>query len=93
MTTNYKGSEATRDMVSKQIAERFGEAEAEHYDPYKNCMTFRQWLTAGFRVKRGEKALKSVTYVEVKDDSGEVIKKYPKTINLFYEKQVEKVKA
>jgi len=80
-------------MVAEQIAERFGEAEAENYDPYKNCMTFRQWIVAGFRVKRGEKALKSVTYVEVKDESGEVIKKYPKVVNLFYIKQVEKVKA
>ncbi|MFH1255328.1 MAG: ArdC-like ssDNA-binding domain-containing protein [bacterium] len=93
MTTNYKGSEATRNMVAEQIAERFGEAEVGHYDPYKNCMTFRQWIAAGFRVKRGEKALKSVTYIEVKDEHDEVIKKYPKTVNLFYIKQVEKVKT
>ena len=91
MKTNYKGSEATRNMVAEQIVERFGETEAENFDPYKNCMTFQAWLKNGYRVKRGEKALKSVTYVEVKDESGEVIKKYPKTVNLFYEKQVEKV--
>lgn len=78
-------------MVAKQIALRFGSEEVQNYNPYVNYMTFKQWLAAGYRVRRGERALKSVTYVEVKDKSGEVIKKYPKTVNLFYEKQVEQI--
>lgn len=90
-TTNYHGSEATKKMVAEQIASRFGQEEALNYDPYTNCMTFRQWLSAGYRVKSGERSLKSITYFEVLDDDGQVIKKYPKTVNLFYEKQVEKI--
>lgn len=91
MPTNYRGSEATKKMVSEQIAQRFGQDEVQNYNPYANCMTFRQWLAAGYRVRRGEKALKSITYIEVKDENGEVVKKYPKTVNLFYEKQVEEI--
>jgi len=90
-TTNYRGSAITKEMVAKQIALRFGPEEVQNYNPYVNCMTFKQWLAAGYRVRRGEKALKSITYVELKDKNGEVIKKYPKTVNLFYEKQVEQI--
>lgn len=93
LTTNYKGSEATKTMVAEQIASRWGQDEVKNYDPKSNCATYKQYLSAGYRVKRGEKALKSITYVEVKDESGEVVKKYPKTVNLFYYKQVEKITA
>jgi len=90
-TTNYRGSAITKKMVTEQIALRFGQEAAQNYNPYVNCMPYKKWLAAGYRVRRGEKALKSITYVEVKNESGEVIKKYPKTVNLFYEKQVEEI--
>jgi len=91
--TNYKGSAATREMVEEQIILRFGEDEAVNYDPYKNVMTFNQWRRSGFKVKRGEKSLRSVTFVEVKDDDGEVVRKYKKTVHLFCWLQVEPIKA
>jgi hypothetical protein len=93
LTTNYKGSEATKTMVAEQIASRWGQEEVGNYNPKSNCATYKQWLTAGYRVIKGQKALKSVTYVEVKDESGEVVQKYPKTVNLFYVRQVEKINA
>ena len=89
--TNYRGSTATRDMVAKQIAERFGPEVVQSYNPYVNCRTYKSWLEEGYQVKKGEKAIKSVTFVEVKNESGEVIKKYSKIVNLFYEKQVEQI--
>jgi len=64
----------------------------EEYDPLHNCLTFRQWLKAGYVVRRGEKAIKSVTIVEKKDEKGEVIKKYPKSVFLFFQTQVEPLK-
>ena len=91
MQTNYQGSAATKKMVTEQITLRFGQEAAQNYNPYVNCRTYKSWLAAGYKVKRGEKALKSVTFVEVKNESGEVVKKYPKTVNLFYEKQVEEI--
>lgn len=91
MQTNYQGSAATKKMVTEQITLRFGQEAAQNYNPYVNCRTYKSWLAAGYKVRRGEKALKSITYVEVKDESGEVVKKYPKTVNLFYEKQVEEI--
>ena len=90
--SNYKGSVATKKMVAAQIKERWCEEEVKNYHPESNCLTFRAWSEAGYRVKKGEKALKSITYVEKEDENGEVVSTYPKTVNLFYIKQVEKVK-
>ena len=89
--SNYKGSATTKKMVAAQIKKRWGKGEAAKYDPYQNALTFRQWSMAGYRVKKGEKALKSITYVKQEDEDGEVVSTYPKTVNLFYIKQVEKV--
>lgn len=88
--SNWTGSENTFNLVRKQIAERWGETEAGRYNPKDNCLTFRQWLKSGYTVRKGEKAIKSFVIVEKKDkETGEVVGKRSKTINLFYEKQVE----
>jgi hypothetical protein len=90
ITSNWTGSEKTSELVKKQIADRWGVKEANSYDPYNNCLTLKQWNEHGYKVKKGEKALKSFVVLEEKDNNGEVIRRYPKTINLFYRNQVEK---
>ena len=87
----WTGSKKTFDIVRKQILARWGEDEANNYDPKSNCLTFNRWLKNGYKVKKGEKALKSFIVVEQKDKKGEVVCKYPKSINLFYVLQVEKI--
>jgi hypothetical protein len=89
--TTYKGSEKTYEDVKTQIKQRYGEEEAERYDPYMLCRTFRQWLKVGYRVRKGEKALTSTTFVEKRNEKGELLKRYPKKINLFYQTQVERI--
>ena len=84
----YTGSVATRANVLSQIEERFGKKAAKDYDPFTNCLTFAKWSSMGYRVKPGQKALKSITFVEVKDEKGEVKKKIPRTVYLFYHLQV-----
>lgn len=91
-TSNWKGSMTTRQKVEEQIRERFGEEAATVYDPLTNCFPFRLWLKKGFIVKRGEKALKSITFVEKKDAQGNVVGKYPKKVFLFFKCQVEAIK-
>ena len=91
----WKGSQKTADAVRQEIAARWGAQEAENYDPTKNCFTFKTWKAKGYFVKKGEKAIRSMTLIEVKDqetDEGEEQEKrtYPKTVYLFYIKQVEK---
>ena len=88
-TSNYQGSEKTKEMIEKQIKEIWGESEVKNYNPYKNALTFASWLKLGYRPKKGSKALKSVTFVERKNEKGEVVSKYPRTINLFYYRSVE----
>lgn len=89
--SGYRGSETTRDMVSQAIAERWGEDEVENYDPERNCLTFSKWLSQGFVPRKGEKAIRSITFVEKEDDQGKVIATYKRTVFLFYYKQVQKV--
>ena len=86
----YRGSEATYEMVKQQIQERWGEECAEEFDPHTDAMPLVTWASYGYRVRKGEKALKSVTYVEVKNDKGEIEKKIRRVVNLFHKRQVEK---
>ncbi len=91
----WQGSINTADHVRKVIAKRYGEEEAAKYNPLANCFTFKTWKAKGYFVKKGEKAIRSITFIEEKDpkakesEKAEVIK-YPKTVYLFYIKQVEK---
>ncbi len=87
----YKGSEATYEAVKAQIAERWGDELAEAFDPHTDCMPYSSWLTFGYRVKKGEKALKSVTFVEVLDEKGKVVRKIRRTVCLFHKQQVKKI--
>ena len=89
IVTPYKGSEATFLDVKKQLEERYGSKVASAYKPTENCAPFSVWALAGFKVKRGEKALKSVTFVEAKDEVTGEVKKIKRTVNLFHRCQVE----
>jgi hypothetical protein len=92
--SNYTGSEATRNMVAEQIKAKWGSSELKNYDPYKNtALTFAKWVSLGYRVKKGEKALRSITFLEVKDANGNITKRIKHKVFLFYYKQVEKIKA
>jgi hypothetical protein len=87
--SNYQGSPKTRDMVAEQIKSIYGESELQNYDPEKSALPYTKWISLGYKPKRGSKALKSITYIEQKDPLGNVIKRYPRTVNLFYYRAVE----
>ena len=89
----YKGSPATFALIKQQIAKRFGNLAADSYDPNVNCFTLKQWNARGYRVKKGEEALKSFTLVEQKDEDKKEIKKWRKTVYLFFHTQVEEIKS
>jgi len=91
IVSNWTGSEFTSEYVRRQILARWGEKEANNYNPKCNCLTFNRWLKSGFKVKKGEKSLKSFIVIEQKDQYGKVIRQLPKRIHLFYACQVEKV--
>jgi antirestriction factor ArdC-like protein len=96
---HWRGSEKTADAVREEISRRWGEEEAAKYDPLTNCFTIQTWNKLGYRVKKGEKAIRSITYVEAKDQAETIredeeyepeVRTYPKTVYLFYRIQVEK---
>lgn len=87
--TNWRGSKHTENMVREEIKKRYGEQDAQEYDPRFSARTYNQWKKLGFKVKAGEKAIRSVTTIEQKDGSGAVIQKRYKPVFLFYVKQVE----
>jgi hypothetical protein len=91
----WRGSEKTADQVREEIARRYGEEEAEQYDPQVNCFTLPTWNKLGFKVRKGEKSIRSITLIEKADPNAKKgeqteVKRYPKTVYLFYIKQVEK---
>lgn len=88
--SNWQNSEKTRDAISAQIAERWGESEAKNnYDPERNCLPYSRWLFLNFRPKRGSRALKSVTYIDRKDSQGNIIGKFARKVSLYYYRDVE----
>jgi hypothetical protein len=96
---HWRGSAKTADAVREEIARRWGEDEAKQYNPLTNCFTIGTWNQLGYRVKKGEKAIRSITYVEGTnladvaddaDDEEQEVRTYPKTVYLFYRTQVEK---
>ena len=96
---HWRGSAKTADAVREEIARRWGDEEAAKYGPLTNCFTLQTWNKLGYRVKKGEKAIRSITYVAAPDHTGEAeveeeeeadVRTYPKTVYLFYRTQVEK---
>lgn len=96
MQTTYKGSSSTAARVQAQIRARFGDIAAANYNPKVNCMTVARWYSYGYKVRKGEKSLKSLTYYtmeeidkKTKKPTGKMVT-VPRSINLFFITQVEK---
>jgi len=92
MVSPYRGSEKTADLVRTQVTERWGQAVGKKFNPQTDAMPFSSWLKYGFQVKKGEKALHSVTFIESEDPKTGEPKTMRKTVFLFHRKQVEQVK-
>jgi hypothetical protein len=89
--SNWQNSTKTRDMVAEQIKDRWGEAESKkNYNPETSALPYSRWVSLGYRPKRGSRSLKSVTFIEKKDEKGNIIK-YPRTVHLFYYRQLEPI--
>jgi hypothetical protein len=87
--SNWQNSEKTREAVAEQIENRWGRAELKNYKPETSALPYSKWVALGYRPKRGSRSLKSITFIEQKDEKGNVIKKIPRTIHLFYYRQIE----
>ena len=91
--SKWKGSPYTKANIANQITQRWGEDAAKEYNPETNCFTFRGWQDRAYKIKKGEKALRSITFVkskEVDKDGKEKFSSYPKGVCLFFIRQVEK---
>jgi len=93
----WKGSLKNAAIVRQCIAERYGQAAAENYDPEGNCFTFQGWRERGYHVKKGERSIRVSTWLmrsEIRtDETGKEVEKFysiPRTAYLFYIDQVEK---
>jgi hypothetical protein len=89
----YTGSASTKALMEKAIEEKYGKAELKNLDCYHTMRTFSNWLSLGWRVRKGEKAFKSIVVREIKDKDGDVIKKITHPCFLFYYRQVERINA
>lgn len=88
----FTGSETTKKIIAEQIRERWGEEAVKEYDPYTNCMTARSWmLRRQMKIKKGERALKSITLCESKDKKTGFVRKFSRPVYLFSWLQVEPI--
>jgi len=90
----WKGSIRNATIAINAIAAKYGEEEAQKYDPKGNCFTFKTWRSKGYTVKRGEHAIcripnkvTKVTLVNGKRKEEEIFKH----TSLFYYLQVTKL--
>jgi hypothetical protein len=99
ITSCWQGSVYTAGSALAEIIKRYGEAEGAKYHPEINCFTYRGWLQRGYRVKRGEKAIRTHTFLTISENEKdektgkEKMKLFsvPKNVCLFYYLQVEKI--
>lgn len=91
MPTPYRGGKSA-ELVREKVRELYGDKAAKEYDPHFTCRSFREWGKINYRVKKGAKAIKSITVIEEKDSKGKVISTYPKVVNLFHIRDVERLK-
>lgn len=87
----FSGSAITRTLMEKAVEEKYGKAELKNLDCYHTMRTFSNWLSLGWKVRKGEKAFKSIVVREIKNENGDVIKKITHPCFLFFYKQVEKI--
>lgn len=85
----FSGSQETLALVSEQIKAKYGATELKNLDCYHNLRTFQAWKKLGWKIRKSEKAIRSITYVEKKDMAGNVIKRYRKPVFLFYYRQLQ----
>lgn len=91
LVSPYRGSEKTYEAVKEQILERWGEDCADEFDPHTDAMPYASWVAYGYQVRKGQKALQSITYLDVKNEKGEIVQKVRRNVNLFHKRQVEKI--
>ncbi|MEI6850277.1 MAG: ArdC-like ssDNA-binding domain-containing protein [archaeon] len=87
----YTGSTSTKTLMEQAVEKKYGKTELKNLDCYHNMRTFSNWLSLGWKVRKGEKAFKSIVVREIKDKNGNVIKKITYPCFLFYYRQVEKI--
>lgn len=59
---SWTGSTQTAIMVADQIEKRWGREESIKYQPGINCLTFWGWKNKGYKIKEGEKGLRTYKY-------------------------------
>ncbi len=92
LVSPWRGSEKTAADVREQVRDRFGVDAADDFDPTTDAMPFSSWLAQGYAVRKGSKALKSVTILEMIDPEDEKkVRKVRRVVNLFHRRQVDKV--
>lgn len=84
----YKGSAITAQIVKNAVREKYGEEVANSWNP-NLTRTFNNWKNNGYRIRQGERAIRSFTMVRSKDGDGGLERVFKKPVYLFHFNQVE----
>ena len=84
LVSSYKSGTKSVEFVRQQLLEKYGKEISESYDPRFHVFTMKDLNQAGYRVRKGEKALKSFVVREVAGEEGKAARRYVKPVNLFH---------
>lgn len=76
-------------MVHAEIVKKYGEKMGKRYRP-SNCRTLNSWRENGFFVKKGSRAIRSITFIPKTDANGQTTV-YRKNVNLFFYPDLERI--
>ena len=91
LVSPWKGSSQSEEAVREQIRERWGDETADEFNAASDAMPFSSWVSHGYVVRKGSKALKSITILEVTDKDDKIVRKICRNVNLFHKRQVQKI--
>ncbi len=89
----WTNSETSYNLVVSQIKKKWGKDEVTLHNPKRSCFTFSKWLKHGYMVKKGQKAIRTYSVMDITNEDEQVIATLQIPVNLFYRKQVTKLKS
>jgi len=88
----WTNSEKSYNLVVSAIKKRWGKDELNRHNPKTSCFTLKKWNKNGYLIRKGQKAIQSYSVLDISNEDEQVIATLQIPVNLFYRKQVAKIK-
>ncbi len=88
----FRGSAANQEAVREELKRRGFDAQAvSSFDARYHARSRRAWAIINYAVLPNQKPIKVWTVVEVKDEDGNIVRRFSRPVWLFHVSQVRRV--